>query len=149
MSCRVYVVFHSFKLPWAPKLDCKVESGMVDIKSMRMEYVHHSRINNEHSWEDLHDQFNIYILIHVYIHTYLLTYLLLPPIIFPSQLLLWTWYDNFCDLRLLARWNTSRILIYGCWVPDATLIVTISACDYLELRTQCNNVFFPKFQIFN
>jgi hypothetical protein len=25
MSCRVHVVFHSFKLSWAPKLVCKVE----------------------------------------------------------------------------------------------------------------------------
>ena len=25
MSCRVHVVFHSFKFPWAPKLECKVE----------------------------------------------------------------------------------------------------------------------------
>ena len=39
MSCRVYVVFHSFKLTWAPKLEDKVESGMVDIKSMRTKYV--------------------------------------------------------------------------------------------------------------
>ena len=56
MWCRVHLVFPSFKLPWAPKLECK--SGVEWLTPNQWEWSvcpkcrDHSSINNEHNWED-------------------------------------------------------------------------------------------------